>query len=278
MLLTKNQLKEIKELQDICEAEECIQLKLNWDMLLTRNNQEKNDFFHYENGKLVGFLGLYGFGNSVEVCGMVAPAYRRKEIFTKLFTEARKVMKERGFTNILLNAPTNSLSAKGFLQNIACKYEFTEYQMKWQQIELQKSQQSSFVQLRPATESDFESEINIDVESFKMDPDEAKDFNLRVKQEEFQEFLMIEVENRVVGKIRVSHTEAEAWIFGFAVLPEYQGKGIGKSALSMVVMNEHRKGNPIFLEVEAKNANALKLYEACGFEAYQSQDYYRLGQ
>ncbi|MFS0658872.1 hypothetical protein AB1L07_08555 [Niallia alba] len=37
---------------------------------------------------------------------------------------------------------------------------------------------------------------------------------------------------------------------------------------------EEAKGLPIFLEVEAKNARALKLYESCGFKSYHAQDYY----
>lgn len=276
-MIAENQFDEIKMLQEICEAEESFQLKLNWEMLLTRNAEEENDFFHYENGRLVGFLGLYGFGNSVEVCGMVAPKYRRKGIFTELFAKAQNVMKDRGFTEILINAPANSVSAKGFLRTVPCKYDFTEYQMKWQETDLDEA---GDVAIRPATESDLEMEINLDVQSFKRSPEDARASNLSLKQEKEQQFFMIEVEGRPVGKIRISHIDEEAWIYGFAVLPEFQGKGIGigKSALSLVVMKEHRQGNPIFLEVEAKNAHALKLYEACGFRAYHSQDYFRLKQ
>jgi ribosomal protein S18 acetylase RimI-like enzyme len=38
---------------------------------------------------------------------------------------------------------------------------------------------------------------------------------------------------------------------------------------------ERQKGLPVFLEVEAENAHALKLYEVCGFKSYHSQDYYQ---
>jgi ribosomal protein S18 acetylase RimI-like enzyme len=85
---------------------------------------------------------------------------------------------------------------------------------------------------------------------------------------------MIEWEGKSVGKMRISHTDGEAWIYGFAVHPDFQGRGIGRKALINVVLEQHQNGFPVFLEVEAKNANALKLYEACGFRAYHSQDYY----
>jgi ribosomal protein S18 acetylase RimI-like enzyme len=272
-VLTNKQLKEIQVLQHECEANEPIKLKLNWDMLETRDKQEQNDFLYYEGGRLVGFLGLYGFGHQVEVCGMVAPEYRRKGIFTELYTKAQKEIKRRGFTDVLLNAPANSQSAKGYLHSVTCQYEFTEYQMKWEEVAIAAD---DAVSIRLAEPQDFEMEVQLDIQSFGFDEEEARDFNNRIKQEPLQFFYMIETGGRTVGKIRVSHMNGEAWIFGFSVFPECQGKGFGRKALTKVVLNEHQHGYPIFLDVEATNAHALKLYESCGFKAFQSQDYYRV--
>ena len=87
--------------------------------------------------------------------------------------------------------------------------------------------------------------------------------------------MIIEAEGKTAEKMRVSELNGEAWIYGFAIFPELQGKGNGRKALSKVVKMEQQKGLPIFLEVEAKNTHALKLYESCGFRSYHSQDYYR---
>ncbi|WHY71562.1 GNAT family N-acetyltransferase [Fictibacillus enclensis] len=89
----QQQLSEIKKLQQQCEAEENLQLKLNWDMLEQRDGNRKEDFFHYEEGELCAFLGIYGFGSKAELCEMVLPACRRKGIFTKLLKEAIEVAK-----------------------------------------------------------------------------------------------------------------------------------------------------------------------------------------
>jgi hypothetical protein len=75
-MLTKRQLQDIEQLQKKCEAYEHFQLKLNWDMLRNRESNQL-DFLHYENDELVAFLGLYAFGSTVEVCGMVKPSERR---------------------------------------------------------------------------------------------------------------------------------------------------------------------------------------------------------
>ncbi|WP_066299377.1 GNAT family N-acetyltransferase [Bacillus sp. FJAT-29937] len=270
-MLTSKQLTDIKELQQACEASESFELKLNWDMLKTRAGKDKEDFFYYEDGKLVGFIGLYGFGNKVEICGMVHPDFRRKGIFTRLFREALHEVSEKGYKKVLLNAPANSKSAKGFLATISCKYSFSEYQMKWEETELDRSED---VTVRLSAAVDFELEVQLEVQCFGFDEEEARAYN----NERFadDQYLIILFNGEAVGKIRVSHLDGEAWIFGFAVLPEFQGKGIGRKTLTNIVIKEHEGGFPIFLEVEAKNAHALRLYESCGFRAYHSQDYYDL--
>jgi len=73
--LKNEQLEDIRILQQECEREG-FTLKLNWETLRSRNGVHKNDFLHYDGLKLVGFLGLYDFGNKAEMCGMVHPDYR----------------------------------------------------------------------------------------------------------------------------------------------------------------------------------------------------------
>ncbi|MDN3016096.1 GNAT family N-acetyltransferase [Paenibacillus sp. BSR1-1] len=271
-MLTKEQLLEIKALLEICEKDGGFQLKLNFDMLENRTENRKEDFFHYENGMLVGFLGSYGFGNKVELCGMVHPDYRRKGIFSSLLEMGLAEAKKHNATTILLNAPSGSESAKEFLNTIPCTYSFSEYQMKWQKTELSED---SKVSLRPSvSEADWEAEIQLEVLCFGFSEKEAREFNQTIRVNSGEENLIIEADGKTAGKMRVSESDGEAWIYGFAVFPELQGKGIGRKALSKVVLQEDKKGFSIFLEVEAKNANALRLYETCGFRSYHSQDYY----
>jgi ribosomal protein S18 acetylase RimI-like enzyme len=270
-MLNAKQLEELRGLQQRCEEADDIQLKLNWDMLQSRQAEEKSDFLHYENGKLAGFVGIYGFGNKVELCGMVDPQFRRQGIFTRLFTSALNEIKGGSYRKLLLNAPADSDSAKGFLQKVPSEYSLTEYQMKWVEREIAEAGDLS---LRPAVEADSELEVQLDIECFGFLEEEARHFNRRIKQEGSQQFYMIETDGVTVGKMRVDHTNEEAWIYGFAVLPEHQGKGIGRKALSTVIAKEQRNGYPVFLEVEAKNAHALRLYESCGFATFQAQDYY----
>ncbi|PAE31408.1 GNAT family N-acetyltransferase [Bacillus sp. 7884-1] len=273
-MLTKEKLYEIKALQEICEKEGRLQLKLNFDMLESRSGNRKEDFFYYEDGKLVGFLGSYYFGNKVEICGMVHPNYRRRGIFSKLLEDALEEAEKREARTILLNAPTESESAKQFLKRIPCSLSMVEYQMKWQKTELSEDPS---VTVRPSySDEDLEAEIQLDVQCFGLNEKEARQYKQETKDLDSDLRLIIEAVGRIAGKIRLSEMNGEAWIYGFSIFPELQGKGIGRKALSKVVKMEDEKGLSIFLEVEAKNAHALKLYESCGFISYHSQDYYEV--
>jgi len=272
-MLTEEQLNEIKGLQEICEKDGGFQLKLNDNMLKHRTGNSKEDFFHYDNGKLVGFLGCYGFGNKVELCGMVHPNYRWKGIFTKLFEAGLEEAKKQGFEIILLNAPTDSQTAKEFLKNIPCDFEVAEYQMKWHRTEL-LDDPAVTVRLSSSKE-DFEAEVQLEVLGFGFSDKDASDYNERIRDTHGEQNLIIEADGKTAGKMRVAEADGEAWIYGFTVFPALQGRGIGRKALSRVVKMEDQKGFSVFLEVEAKNAHALGLYESCGFRSYHSQDYYK---
>ncbi|MFJ5717374.1 GNAT family N-acetyltransferase [Neobacillus sp. NPDC093127] len=271
-MLTKVELNEIKALQQVCENEGGFELKLNFEMLENREENKTEDFFHYEDGRLVGFLGSYGFGNKVELCGMVHPEYRRRGIFSRLLEMGLEEAKNQNIETILLNAPTDSKTAKEFLKTIPCTFSVAEYQMKWQKTELTED---PAITLRPSISTDDrEAEIQLEVSGFGFSEEEAREYHQTIRDNSGDQRFIIEANRKTAGKMRVSETNGEAWIYGFAIFPELRGKGIGRKALSKVVKMADQKGLPIFLEVEAKNAHALGLYESCGFRSYHSQDYY----
>lgn len=249
------------------------QIKLNFDMLANRNENRQEDFFYYEEGKLVGFLGSYHFGNKVELCGMVHPNFRRKGVFSRLLKMGLEVVQKQNVQTILLNAPTESASAKEFIKTVPCIFEVAEYQMKWHQTDLVVDH--TVTVRTAASEKDDAAEIQLDVSVFRMKKEQAQEMQARIRENSSDQRLIIEAEGGIAGKMRVSELNEEAWIYGFVIYPELRGKGIGRRALAQVVKMEQQKGLPIFLEVEAKNAHALGLYESCGFKAYHSQDYYK---
>ncbi|MGA4719790.1 GNAT family N-acetyltransferase [Fictibacillus nanhaiensis] len=269
-MLTKQQLQDIKKLQKECEVHGDIQLKLNWNML---EDSESNqlDFLHYENDELIAFLGLYPFGSTVEVCGMVKPSDRRKGHFHNLFKKGMESAKQCGYQKILLNAPAGSRAAKEFLLTIGAEYAFSENQMVWEEKPIQPVEG---ITLRQAKEEDLDMSIRISIEAFGMTQEDATLMERSFRKEKSTDMLMIDVNERTVGKIRVSRKDGEAWIYGFSILPEHQGKGIGRKVLRQVINEHSSAGYSVHIEVETKNDNALGLYQAVGFRVVHSQNYY----
>ncbi|VTR62004.1 putative acetyltransferase [Actinobacillus pleuropneumoniae] len=269
-MLTTQQLKDIERLQSECELHDHVQLKLNWEMLRERKT-ENLDFFHYEENELVAFLGLYPFGSTVEVCGMVKPAERRKGHFRRLFQLGMEQVRLAGYKKILLNAPAGSDAAKAFLDQLGAEHAFSEHQMKWQEMPLEDSDD---ILLRQATLEDYETSVRLSVEAFGLDEEDAR----AMESHHFADntgMFMIDVNEETVGKLRVSRKEGQAWIYGFSILPEHQGRGIGRKALRRIVKEQSSAGYSVHLEVETKNDHALRLYESVGFQAVHAQDYYQ---
>lgn len=271
-MLTSKELDRIQILQIICENYDNISLKLNWDMLKNRDYSMKTDFFYYHNDTLVGFAAIYGFGSEAEICGMVHPDFRRKGIFSALLHEAKPSLNT--YKSVLLNAPGNSKTAKLFIAAKGHTYSFSEHQMKMSQVELNNNRDD--IQLRRAVQSDLNTINEIDHLCFGITREDAALANQKILGNEHDKTYIITFQNESAGKIRIQSEGTKTWIYGFAVHPAFQGKGIGRAALSESVISLNKKGaESIHLDVVATNKNALRLYESCGFKAYGTQDYYQ---
>ena len=64
-------------------------------------------------------------------------------------------------------------------------------------------------------------------------------------------------------------------IFGFGVLAEHRGLGIGNKLMSKILKHQKKYKQSIVLEVRISNINAIRLYKKFGFEtATTIPDYY----
>ncbi|GAA0135425.1 GNAT family N-acetyltransferase [Paenibacillus sp. YSY-4.3] len=272
---------EVAELQRICEVLGGFSLKLNWETLHSRKDDDPQDLFLHQDGKLIAFLGVYDFGGKIELCGMVHPDYRRQGHFASLLGHAMQSNKLRGSEEILLNTPAASDSGVKFLQAWSCTYAFSEYQMKYEassdRLSADEQSFSSRIALRMASRSQADREIliRLDVEGFGLSPEDAARIYEQIEQEDASAYDIIERDGIPAGKMRVYRNQGESWIYGFAVFAAYRGQGIGGSALRQVIDRERKLGHDIWLEVALDNPNARKLYEHAGFVMQEVQDYYK---
>src|SRR5215469_8150586 len=96
-VLSETQLAEVERLAHVCNEDEGLDIKLNWNILRGHLRIGVTSFLHYEDGQLVGFLALYQFNSDeAEVSGMVHPEFRRTGIFTQLVRAAEAACREAG--------------------------------------------------------------------------------------------------------------------------------------------------------------------------------------
>ena len=86
-------------------------LKLEWDNL-RRSGDRVEDLLWWEGERLLGFLGIYGFGDSPELAGMVAPDARRRGIGSALLDAAVLLCRERSGRQPLLVVPRQSIGGQ----------------------------------------------------------------------------------------------------------------------------------------------------------------------
>jgi ribosomal protein S18 acetylase RimI-like enzyme len=281
--LTPEDLAEIAALERVSSADG-VRLKLEWPTLTRRDPQQLNDFLWHDAGELVGFLGLYQFAaGQVEICGMVHPRRRREGIFTRLLAAARAEILRRGITSTLLVTDRASQAATEFARSAGGIAGHSEYSMTLARPPvLPPPGQIRHPELlvRAAVPGDggfvdlcirlaFEGAGNPARDPADSPPLDVSDPD--------QVTVIFELAGTPVGTAKISHSETGSYIFGFAMLPEYRGRGFGHQVLARLVADLLADGHKhISLEVATSNDRALELYKSTGFETEATLDYFAL--
>jgi ribosomal protein S18 acetylase RimI-like enzyme len=274
---------DINNLQKLCLKTDQTTLKLELDYKLSRAEEKSedlrniNEFMFYDENKLIGYAGIghYG-GDAIEVNGMVHPEYRRKGVFSRLFSLVKDEWSKRKPLRMLLLSDHNSISGLEFIKHTGAAYDSSEYEMYLRNNPKQNLLVSN-VAIRKATNKDAKEVTRQNSEYFGV---EYKDEDIIMPEEEEKRGLVIyiaEVDNKTIGKVHLEIGDAVSGIYGFGVLPEYRRKGYGREILikSIEKLKEY-SSKEIMLQVAVKNKNALDLYISCGFEETSTMDYYEL--
>jgi len=276
--LNETQLADIEQLETACNQFEGLTIKLNWSMLQDRPREQSSDFLYYADGQLVGYLALYGFNQrEVEVSAMTHPEHRRQGIFKQLLAAANLELKKRNVSDFLFICERASVSGTACMQAIAAGYDFSEYKMRLQQAGIKPGATSVELQLRPGRPEDITDLVYMDELCFGVSVEAAIHWVEHDLADSNRRVLLASLGPVKIGKINVLMNEAETYISGFCILPEYRRQGYGKIILTrtleqLVAEDRHN----ISLEVATENEHALSLYEHCGFRTTTAYDYYRL--
>ncbi|TPG90360.1 GNAT family N-acetyltransferase [Brevibacillus laterosporus] len=274
--LTEAELTQVKDLLQVCNEYDQIQIKLNLDMISCRPTNQIQDFYFAKDDRMIGYLALYNFNNrEVEISGMVDPAHRRNGIFYSLLQLAYPEIERRQLPKLIFMSQEKSASGKAFLEALGSTYSFSEYWMEMDSPPSDPKTTSLF--LREATEEDISLFVQVDIESFGSSKEDSIRHALEGIQEPDRHPIVAFLGNEFIGKLSYQRIDDMDFIYGFAVMPSFQGRGYGREILTRVVCELIKKQSPsIVLEVEVRNKNALKLYNSCGFKEVTANDYYIL--
>lgn len=229
-----------------------------------------------EAGEVVGFCGIYqNRPTEVEICGMVHPRRRRRGVFSRLLDEALAELRGRGVGRVLLIVDRSCEAGEVFAKAWGGTLESSEYRMR-QSVAPRLQGAYEQLSLRPATRAPDDVEFVRDCiqRAFELPEEDVARDDWAARAERT---VVIEHAGTAVGVMHVDRDEeaAEAGIYGFAVLPELQGRGYGRGALSTVTRALREEGiESVHLEVLVDNPAALHLYESCGFVSGGIEDYY----
>lgn len=87
------------------------------------------------------------------------------------------------------------------------------------------------------------------------------------------EFDLILLDDEPAGRLYIWRTETQIRIMDIALLPEFQGKGIGTSILQTIIKESEKSGKKVTIHVEYFNP-ALRLYERLGFQKVDDSGIY----
>lgn len=135
------------------------------------------------------------------------------------------------------------------------------------------------IRLRDMVPADIPAVHQLEERLFPVDAWPLQMFVDELSQPETRRYLIAEAPDGIIGYAGLMCIEPIADVQTIAVVPEYEGRGIGSALLRELISEGRRRGAAdLLLEVRADNPRAQQLYRRFGFEQiHVRRHYYRDG-
>ncbi|GCE05445.1 GNAT family N-acetyltransferase [Dictyobacter aurantiacus] len=282
--LSANEIEQLKQLADVCERHESLYMRIEWSMLRQRTGLVVKDFLYYDNGALIGYLGLDDQGSQQnEIVGMVHPEYRRRGIFKQLLTIAVVESRARGMKQLILVCERTSASGHAFVRALGATLSESEHSMVLTTVPQRKAF-DDHLEIHQADASEADALIKVQSESFGDSEEATRRRVLHCLQNPARPYYLAVFGDEdvgcrePVGSFRLDTIEDAVGIYAFGVRPAYQGRGYGRQMLeeAIFILRGQDPDRKVILDVDVENSRALRLYQSCGFSIYTTYDYYVL--
>ncbi|GAB2918541.1 hypothetical protein GCM10027047_15120 [Rhodococcus aerolatus] len=265
----------ITDLERAVVAHDGGRLKLEHGVLRSRPADRVQDLLWWDDGRLLGFLGLYRFGDHpLELAGMVAPDARRRGIGSALLDAAVGLAAEQGLDRALVVVPSVSDGGRALVRRRGATPAHAEHALALHG-DPTPGPADPRTTLAPAGVVDAADVARVLAAGFG---EPARDLTDQLAAEQDGERTWaVRRDGVVVGSLRLTRDGALGAVHGFAVDPAWQGRGIGRDVLRRACAHLRAGGvRRVTLEVETTNDRALGLYLSVGFERAATDEYWSL--
>lgn len=273
--LTEAEVAEIGQLITVCNDYEGLYMRLGLDELRKRSGDEARDLLYYEDGALVGYLAIDGWGKERELTGMVRPGYRRRGIFSQLFAAAKEEYQRLGVRKLILVCEQSSASGQAFVKTTGAQRGYAEHEMVLGAFKERRIFHEG-LQMRQANSGDLDAIASI-LATDSGNVEAEKQWVGKLFDDPSRRFYLATLHGKPVGCLRLDDMGDQVGIYAFEIRMGYRGLGYGRQMLEEAIRTIRAETQKrIMLDVETDNTNAIGLYRSCGFEVKTTYDYYVL--
>ena len=270
--LTEAKATAIEQLITTCNNYERLHMRIDVGALRQRPGNEANDFLYYEDGKLVGYLYVEGWGSrDRELVGMVHPDHRRNGIFSSLLAVAQ----DECLQKLILVCEHFSQSGLAFVHSFKAQHEYSEHEMVLGTFQERRKVHEGLY-IRQANKQDLEAIVSI-LATDSGNVESISQWVAKLFEEPTSRFYLATLNEKSLGCFRLDFMSDQVGIYAFEVHMGYRGLGYGRQMLEeaiRTIRSESKKR--IMLDVETDNTTAIGLYLSCGFEITTTYDYFGL--
>lgn len=273
--LSKNELKEIKNLTLLSQNVDGFKTKLYWNVLEDRKLPEYDDFLLYVEGNLAAYIGVFAFKEEeVELSAIVHPKHRRQGYFKSLLAEAFVDLAKRNFKKCLLICNRDGDVALQIMKKMKTTFSHSEYEMASKKVP--EFTNLPNLELREFTQEDIIDLAQMDAICFNSSLDKMVFRFINSMGEKNRKVYVAISNGEKIGKVHLRFDEKNhAYIHDLCILPVHRRKKFATAmVLKIMEMLHQKKINRIFLDVEGTNTSAISLYEQCGYEITAIQDFF----
>ncbi len=269
---------QVRALERVCEVYDQRKGSLFLDPSLNFSQSIASLLVCFEGERLIGAMTLFApTQEEAELVGLTHPDFRRRGVFHALLAAAAEQANAFSIPDLLLVCEAQSRDGIAALAALGAKPEYSEYSLSYDSSANPDDLPiPAGLSLSPATEADLDDMARISAESFHEPQSRARHFlALALKSDQRVQYLA-RLNGEPVAICGIGYEEDSATIYGLAVKPAFQGRGIGRGIIALllrVILAQNKA--EILIEVNSANANALHLYRTSGFIVTVTNEYCR---